>query len=488
SKVKKMYILEPTLNKLPDVFAQKPKKEIKVHLIGIGGVAMASLAGLLNDAGYMVSGSDTGLYPPMSTMLKQMNLDVFEGYGPESLPPNVDLVIIGNVVSSHFPVLKSIVQRAVPYLSLPQALNLLFMNKTQNLVVAGCHGKTTTTAMCAKLWQTASLAPGFLIGGLALDFPHPWQLPHQNWFIIEGDEYDSAFFNKEPKFIHYAPHTVILTSIEFDHGDIYKNLDEIVAAYGKLIKLIPENGRLIACGDSPLVREVAKKAPVTPEFYGFGENNDWHIVSSQENSLSCQFELIGPNSFYARLPLNRPGLYNILNATAASAAFVGAGYDGRLLGLALGDFKGVKRRQEHLGTFGGVDLIDDFAHHPTAVKNTIAAMKKSFPNRPLWVAFEPRSNTSRRAIFQNDYAEALSGADKVFLRTVSLPEKAPENDRLDIEVLAQSLGNKAMVFEDGQKIAAAMHDSAPPNGVILTMSNGAFDHITDHLLALFSLN
>ncbi|UQZ89130.1 UDP-N-acetylmuramate:L-alanyl-gamma-D-glutamyl-meso-diaminopimelate ligase [Deltaproteobacteria bacterium Smac51] len=479
-----MFELDHTLNTLPPDFlktAGKDPSKLSVHLIGIGGVAMTALAGLLKEAGFKVTGSDSGLYPPMSDILKEIQAAVFDGYGPETLPLECDLVVVGNVVTRQFPVLEAVKERRLHYLSLPQTLGALFMNRTRNVVVAGSHGKTTTTALAARIWDEAGLRPGFLIGGAALDFPRPWRISGGEWFIIEGDEYDSAFFNKVPKFIHYRPHTVILTSVEFDHADIYPDLNAVAAAFESLMKLIPPDGRLIAWGDDPLVRKVAAVCPAPVEFYGLNEDNDWRVVAIEENGGGSDFELIGPGGFYARLSLPRPGVYNVLNAAAASAAFVGSGGDGRCLGLALAGFQGVKRRQEVLGNLGGILLVDDFAHHPTAVEKTIAALKRAHPGRRLLAAFEPRSNTSRRAVFQKDYVRALGGADRVFLRLPPSPEKSPEGDRLDGRLLAADLGPKASLFEDGLSLGRAVVEEARPGDLVVIMSNGGFDGLAEYL-------
>jgi UDP-N-acetylmuramate: L-alanyl-gamma-D-glutamyl-meso-diaminopimelate ligase len=476
--------LDPGLNLAPPEFTAWPPTASKVHLLGIGGVAMAALAGLLTEAGYRVSGSDGPIYPPMSEVLAGLGLNVFSGYGPETLPPDSDLVVVGNVVTRTFPVLARLKELGLPYLSLPQALERLFLNRTRNMVVTGCHGKTTITALAAKIFEAAGLKPGFLIGGASLDFPHPWRSPRGDWFIIEGDEYDSAFFDKRPKFIHYRPHTVILTSVEFDHADIYPDLAAVTAAFESLADLIPAEGRLIAYGDSPLVRRVAARSRARTEFYGLGPDNDWRVSNLNLRFPGSEFELSGPEGFFARLSLTRPGVYNALNAVAAAAALQGVG-DSRTLARALAEFQGVRRRQEVLGDFGGVTLIDDFAHHPTAVAATLTAIKAAYGNRRLLAAFEPRSNTSRRAVFQKDYAAALALADRVFLRCPPEPHKAPADDRLDPGRLAEDLGGRARLFDDGLSLGAALAGEARAGDVIVVMSNGGFDGLTDFLKSAF---
>lgn len=473
--------LDPLLNTLPPAMEADPAGA-GTHLIGIGGVAMAALAGLLKDAGCRVSGSDKNeVYPPVSDLLREAGLSYTRGDGPETLPGDFDLAVVGNVVTRNFPLLERLGELRKPYLSLPQTLGRMFLGRTRNLVVTGCHGKTTTTAMAAHLWNAAGLEPGFLIGGSALDFPRPWRRSGGEWFIIEGDEYDSAFFDKVPKFMHYRPHTVILTSVEFDHADIYPDLRAVTAAFAALAKIIPPDGRLIANGDDPLARQVAREAVCGVEFYGQGVDNDWRLTGFTPEGWGSSFELSGPEGFYARLSLPRPGVYNALNAAAAAAAFIGAGGDGRWPAQAFRTFKGIRRRQEFMGVFGGVELVDDFAHHPTAVAATLKAVKEARPGRRVLAAFEPRSNTSRRAVFQEDYAAALAGADRVFLRRTPDPQKAPEGDRLDIDRLAAELGSKARVFGDGLSLGRALADEARPGDLAVVMSNGDFEGLTRFL-------
>lgn len=474
--------LDPRLNVLPET-ARLSLSGLKVHLIGIGGVAMTALAGLLTESGCLVTGSDAGIYPPMSELLHEMRVVIFEGYGPETLPEDCDLVVVGNVVTRKFPVLERLRELEKPYLSMPQSMGEIFLRDTRNLVVTGCHGKTTTTALAAKIWRAGGQGPGFLIGGASLDFSRPWRRAYGEWFIIEGDEYDSAFFDKGPKFLHYRPETVILTSVEFDHADIYPDLDSVIAAYTKLMKIIPKHGRLIAWGDDPLVRRIAAACAAPVEFYGFQEGNDWLISGLKTEAGGSSFELSGPAGFYARLSLPRPGVYNVLNCVAASAAFLDQDGDGRCLTPALAAFQGVRRRQELLGDFGGVLLVDDFAHHPTAVTETLKGLRLAYPGHRILAAFEPRSNTSRRAVFQKAYVEALSLADRVFLRRPPDPEKAPEGDRLDPDRLTRDLGPQASLYEDGLALGRDILREAQAGDLVLVMSNGGFDGLTDLLRA-----
>ncbi len=471
--------LDPQFNILPPKAFVDPHN-FHIHLVGIGGVAMASLAGLLLDAGFKVTGSDGEIYEPMKGLLKELSISVTKGYEPETLPQNTDLVVIGNVVTREFPVLKAIAAGQTPYLSLPQCLEELFLNATNNLVVAGSHGKTTTTAMCAKLMDSSFIQPGFLVGGATLDFPRPWRQSKGAWFVIEGDEYDSAFFEKKPKFLRYRPHTVILTSVEFDHGDIYPDLAAVMEAFTALMEIIPPHGRLIAYGDDPRVREIAAKTKAQTFFYGQNQDNDWRLDDIQSTKNGLTWRLYGPQNNSIILSLPRPGVYNALNASAATAAFLLSGGEAHNLALSLKTFRGVRRRQE-TEIHNDIVLVDDFAHHPTAVKATISAMRQAWPQNRLLVAFEPRSNTSRRAFFQADYAEALAGADFVFLREPGGLEKIPPTDRLDAAQIVADLNGKAELFTDGQTLGEAILQKAQKNDTILVMSNGGFDGLVAFL-------
>ena len=494
------YCLDPRLNVLPPKFTQSKgpwqtgceeecqgcaggscAEKLHVHLLGIAGVAMCALAGLLKDAGYKVTGADYAIYPPMSDILAGLGIEVYEGYQRLNCQP--DLVVVGNVVSpkEKFSVLAEIAAKKIHYLSLPQTLNKLFMNKSKNLVVCGCHGKTSTTALAAKVWQEAGEKPGFLIGGASLDFLQSWQYTKSPWFIIEGDEYDTAFFNKVPKFVHYLPHLVILTSIEFDHADIYPDLDSVIEAYESLMAVMSPEGLLIANGDDPLVRKVAGLCPAPVQFYGLGDDNDWRLSNFQSRDWTSSFQLTGPG-FNESLTIKRPGLYNALNAAAVAAAFSSQGGSVEKLKNALAAFKGVKRRQEYLGDFGGIMVIDDFAHHPTAVEKTLAGLKAAFPQKRILAAFEPRSNTSRRAIFQDDYAQSLALADLSYIRQTSEADKAPEGDRFDSQKLIADLKGRARLFSDGGEIAGQLALEAQAGDLILIMSNGGFDGLRAALL------
>ncbi|MDR1486643.1 MAG: ribonuclease III [Deltaproteobacteria bacterium] len=476
--------LDPNFNRLPENFNLGAGPH--VHLLGIGGVAMACLAGLLVQAGCKVTGSDMEIYPPVSLLISSLNLRPSKGYGPESLEGVPDLVVVGNVVTRSFPVLEVVERRNLHYLSLPQTLNQLFLQKTKNVVVAGCHGKTSITNMTSLLFDGGSMGNGFLIGGTSLDFERPYRAASGEWFVLEGDEYDSAFFNKVPKFIHYRPYQVILTSVEYDHADIYPAPKDVEKAYLSLMALMPPEGLAIACGDDKKVAQVAKKAKCRKLFYGLGPKNDYQLKDVVYKGLNTSFTLAGPNGLELRSTLPKPGLYNALNAAAAVASFLEAGGDPRTVSDSLASLKGVKRRQEVVFDKSGLILIDDFAHHPTAVDNTLKAVKGAFPNRRLICAFEPRSNTTRRAIFQTAYSKSFTDADVVYLACVDNPEKAPEGDRLDVEKLARDIGPQATASKDIKSLKTDLVKKILPGDVVVTMSNGDFGGLTSALISQFA--
>ncbi|MDR1080190.1 MAG: Mur ligase domain-containing protein [Deltaproteobacteria bacterium] len=527
--------LDPALNRFPSGFPAMPGgRPPEVFLLGVGGVAMASLAGLMKDWGCSVSGADEGLYPPMRDLIEELGIPVHLGYGEDALAGSPDLVVVGNVVTRSFPVAAELLRRKIPYVSLPQALEGMILGRTRNLVVSGCHGKTTLTALSAHLLSSGGLDPGYLVGGAALGFPRPFAPGGGRIFVIEGDEYDCAFFDKRPKFVHYRPHTAILTSVEFDHADIYPDLDSVVSAYRTLAELVPPDGLLVANGDDPLCAEVARSCRGRVELYGESAACRWKLGSFRARGFSSEFTVDGPGGLELRLRWPRIGRYNALGACAAVAAVADMGLDPRTLAEAFASFRGVRRRQEPLyngwaqegegaesrlpedagpgsavagrrgpaGPAGsgsgradgsvrarpgprGVTVVDDFAHHPTAVAKTLGALKEAFPERRLVCAFEPRSNTSRRTVFQDAYPEAFRAADRVLLSGVDRPEKAPEGDRLDLPRLRADIGPGAVLCPDPDAVFREAVSGALPGDLFCVMSNGAFGGLAARLAAFF---
>ena len=470
--------LDPALNRLPE-------KIETIHLIGICGTAMAALAGLLVEKGYKVTGSDQNVYPPMSEFLDELGVEVKAGYKPENLDGRPDLVVVGNVVTRQNPESPRLKELGLPYLSLPQTLKHFFLADRKPVVVAGTHGKTTTSSLTAWLLEAAGLEPGFMIGGLLGNYSRNYRLGRGDWFVIEGDEYDTAFFDKVPKFIHYLPFLGILTSVEFDHADIYPDLDAVIEAFKRFVDLIPAEGLLAAWGDDPLVRDLAGRASSPVAYYGFNEDNDWRAVNLRPRCRRTLFELIGPGIEPVTLAAPLPGRHNVLNTMAAAVVMNRIGRPPQSLIPGLESFKGVRRRQEVIGIEDGVTVIDDFAHHPTAVKETVAAIHAAYPEARIAAVFEPRTNTSRRKVFQQDYAEAFDSADLILVREAPNPEKAPDGDHFSLDRLIEDLkarGLKAYGFPDTDALLETLLRNLEAGDVALIMSNGGFDNLHRRLL------
>ncbi|MDR2387156.1 MAG: ribonuclease III [Deltaproteobacteria bacterium] len=508
--------LDRKFNKLPEDFGLTAGT--RVHLIGVGGVAMASLAGLLSEAGCQVTGSDLDVYSPTKEILESIDLIPLKGYGPETLAQGADLVVVGNVVRADFPVIKELKRLKIPYLSLPQTLEKFFLNQSLNFVVAGCHGKTGLTNLMALLFKKGHLPSGRFIGGDSLDFSKPWGAPPPGGLMaIEGDEYDCAFFEKKPKFLHYRPSVTVLTSVDYDHADIYPNHQALKRAYKKLMAAMPPQGLVIHNGDDPEVAKMAAKAPCQTLSYGLKPDCDILVSDLKTHGLSIKFTLSGPGLTRAAkqaatlrgqaagqkppkapkttkaskgskapiiepitITLPKPGVHNALNTAAAVACFLAGGGDPAKVPGILADLKGVRRRQEALIHREGITLIDDFAHHPKAVACTLTALRAGYPGRRILAAFEPRSNTSRRAVFQNDYVKSLRLANVVFLSAVNNPEKAPPGDRLDVHKLAKEVG-QCLVFDEAETLGEALLGEIKSGDMIVVMSNGDFGGLAKSL-------
>ena len=448
---------------------------------------MASLAGLLQSRGYRVTGSDQNIYPPMSTYLKEIGVDVLPGFCAEHVAPRPDLVVIGNAVSRANPEAQAVLQQNIPYISFPQALGRFLIGSRSSLVVAGTHGKTTTSALAAWAWTSAGLEPGFFVGGVPVNFGSGWEVGAGDYVIIEGDEYDTAFFDKGPKFLHYRPGNVILTSIEFDHADIYRDLDHVKSAFLRLMEIIPRDGSLVVCADYSTAMEIAAAADCQRITYGDGPGADWQAVNLEYREGRTLFEPCYRGRPDGRIEVAVIGRHNVKNALAVYAL-------GRHLGIERGKlldgfrtFAGVKRRQEIRGEKRGVLVIDDFAHHPTAVHETVEAVRASYQGRRLWAVFEPRSNTSKRNIFEQEFAKALALADQTVIAPVYQPEKVPEAERLSVEHVVSGINrmcgeDRARQFANAAEIASVIGREARRGDVVLVMSNGGFDNIHEKIL------
>jgi UDP-N-acetylmuramate: L-alanyl-gamma-D-glutamyl-meso-diaminopimelate ligase len=455
-----------------------------IHLIGICGTAMASLAGMLKERGFRVTGSDAAAYPPMSDFLQSLEIPISQPFAVENLSSRPDLVVIGNAISRGNVELEHVLDQRIPFCSLPQLLHDEFLRGKEVLVVAGTHGKTTTTSMLSWIFEVAGTTPSFLIGGIAENFGRSFQLGSGKYFILEGDEYDTAFFDKGPKFLHYFPDAVILTSVEFDHADIYKDLDAVETAFKRLVNLVPRRGRIVAFDRGESVERCIARAFCPVERYGAGESATWRVsnlrMATDRTSWSVERE--GKN--WADFHFSLAGEYNVWNATAAAAMAAGYGITPEVIGEALRTFKSVKRRLEVKAEVNGITIIDDFAHHPTAIAVTLNALRSRYPGRRLWAILEPRSNTLRRNVFQNDLATSLAIADEVVIANVFKSDAIPEAERLDIAAVAihvGDLGPRARVIADVDSIVRMTAPEMRSGDVIAILSNGGFGGIYQKL-------
>ncbi len=470
-----------------------------LHIMGIGGTAMAALAGMLKDAGYAVTGSDTGVYPPMSTYLESLGIPVMIGYDASNIamdrpggPP--DLVVVGNVIRAVYPEAAALLASSLPYCSFPQLLGMLFLGERRSIVVSGTHGKTTTTSLIAHLLDRAmppGKKPGFLVGGLAKNFDRTARLGDGPHFVIEGDEYDTAFFDKGPKFLHYRPRTAIITSVEFDHADIYRDLDHVKESFRKLVAIVPsqvEGGCIVARWDHDNVADVcAAVGEGGPELrrYGPGQRWDGRIEGVDTTKGTQKFVVTRDGAVWGRFESVLVGEYNLYNQVAAVAALDAEGITAEQLAPGFLSFEGVKRRQEVVGEVRQVTVVDDFAHHPTAVDVTLSGLRLRFGGRRIWAIFEPRSATSRRAVFQEAYASAFSEADVVVIAHPPDQAQLPVEERFDSDRLVRRLrdqGKEAFTWNSVDEIVAAVSANALPHDVIAVLSNGAFGSIHGKLL------
>ena len=470
--------LSPELNLVP--------KDLRhIHLMGVCGTGMASLGGMLKEKGYLVTGSDQNIYPPMSTFLEGLSIPILNRYSPQNLHPLPNLVVVGNVITRDNPEAMELSRLGLPYLSFPQALRHFALKGKRSIVVSGTHGKTTTSAIIAWILEKAGLDPGFMIGGIPQDFQTNFKLAKGPYFVIEGDEYDTAFFDKVPKFIHYAPWITILTSIEFDHADIYRDLDHVVESFRRLIDLTPSEGLLIANGDDPRIRRELQGARCPVSIYGLSGNSEWKVVDISVGDVFTSFTILKKGEEYVRLSASLYGNHNLSNLLSAVALADFLGVPTSILTEAVGGFRGVRRRQEIIGEKRGVLVLDDFAHHPTSVKATIEAVREKHGRRRLIAVFEPRSNSSRRNVFQARYASSFDDADLVMIPEPPLMEKIPPEERFSSQRLVEDLKKKglnASYFPNTDQLLEALVDKVQSGDVILFMSNGGFDNIHQRLL------
>jgi len=463
-----------------------------IHMIGIGGSAMAPLAGMLRERGYKVTGSDAGVYPPASTLLESLGIPFNTVFAASHLTPAPDLIVVGNAISRGNVEVEEMLDRKLPHRSLPEILEEEFLPGKHSIVVAGTHGKTTTTAMLGWIFHVAGKHPNFLVGGVAENFGRSYGLGGGPEFILEGDEYDSAYWDKAAKFFHYQPDDLIITSLEFDHADIYADLDAYQLAFKRLVNLVPRRGRIVIWGDSavgePLHKAVEKAfSPVIT--YGFEQVNDWTASNVAVDGDGMSFQVRYRSEPYAEMRLSATGRHNVLNALAALVVAQGRGIRRESIQEALATFRSVKRRMDVKGEIDNILVVDDFAHHPTAIRVTIDAARLRWPGRRLWAVLEPRSNSMRRRVFQDSLPEALALADRVVLGSVHRAGQLADDQRLDPVVVAASvrrLGKDAQVLPGADAIADFLTAESRPGDLLLIMSNGSFDGLCERLLSHLS--
>lgn len=452
---------------------------------------MASLAGLLQLQGHRITGSDSAAYPPMSDLLRSLGIPILEPYGEANLEPAPDLVVIGNALSRGNPEVEHVLDKRIPFTSLAALLHEEFIAGRESLVVAGTHGKTTTTSMLAWIYQVASrknpaLEPSFLIGGVAENFGTSFHLRPTRTFIIEGDEYDTAFFDKGPKFLHYFPDALILTHVEFDHADIYADLEAVKVAFKRLVNLVPRRGVIVAYDGNANVTECVAKAFCKVERYGFASDSAWQLRDLRHEGGVTHWQLWHDGALWADFEMQLAGEHNALNASAAAALAAGQGVAKEAIVEALATFKSVKRRLEVCAEIAGITIIDDFAHHPTAIRETLRALRAVYPQRRLWAILEPRSNTLRRKVLEQDLVESLRFADHVILAGVYQQQRIPDAERLHPEDVVRALnaaGTPAELHPGVNEIDDSLVPQLKKGDIVAILSNGGFDGIYEKLPA-----
>jgi UDP-N-acetylmuramate: L-alanyl-gamma-D-glutamyl-meso-diaminopimelate ligase len=461
-----------------------------VHFIGICGTAMATLAAMLKERGYEVRGSDHGIYPPMSEFLARERVTVLEGYRAEHITSAIGTVIIGNAISRGNPELEEVLDRKIRYRSLPEAIREHFLWGARSIVIAGTHGKTTTTALAGWLLTSGGHDPSLLVGGIALNFDASYRLGSGRDFVIEGDEYDSAFFDKTAKFLKYLPDIAVVANLEYDHADIYQDMEALRVAFRRFLSLVPRGGRVLLGADSEEAMRLADVARCPVETFGLAPGADWYASEVRPTGETVHFELTVHGERMGHMVVPLFGAHNVRNTLAALAVGHAAGLSLEEMQSGLTSFLGVRRRLELRGVERGVSVFDDFAHHPTAIRETVRAIRWSYPDRRLWAVFEPRSATSCRRVFQEDFARAFaeSGADEVVLAPV-FRASLPEAERLSVEDLVSDLrrgGHHARQLPSVEDIVTTISAEAGEGDIVVIMSNGGFEGIHGRLLAALS--
>jgi UDP-N-acetylmuramate: L-alanyl-gamma-D-glutamyl-meso-diaminopimelate ligase len=460
------------------------------HLIGICGTAMASLAGMLKAKGFEVTGSDENVYPPMSTQLEALGISICQGFSADNLQPHPDFIVVGNAIPRGNPEVEYMLNARLRYGSMAEVVKELFIRGRHSVVIAGTHGKTTTTSLMAWVMEVGGLNPSFLIGGIAENFNASFRITDGDYFIIEGDEYDTAYFDKGPKFMHYLPETVILNNIEFDHADIYSDLEVYKTAFRRLINLIPGAGHLVAGFDSPIVQELSPRAFCPVESFGIdSENACWQARDIEIDGEQTRFTVFRDGEIYSNFAVPLFGRFNVRNCLGVIAAADRLGISSEKIALALSSFQSVKRRMQVRGSIGGITVIDDFAHHPTAVRETLEAVQQRFNDRRIVAVFEPRSWSSRKKIFQKEYESAFDSANLVVIAQVFESFKLQASDQFSPDQLVEALnsqGKQAWAIAGAEKIVEHLTPRILPGDVIAIMSNGGFGGIHEKMLAMLN--
>ncbi len=451
-----------------------------IHFIGICGTAMGSVAAAMHAKGFTVTGSDENVYPPMSTFLERQGIQIFPGYKAQNIPETAEVIVVGNAISRGNEEAEAALDRKLLYVSLPEILKDHFLRGRRNLVVSGTHGKTTTSSILAWILKSAGVDPSYMIGGIPRNLGQGATFTDSDFVVLEGDEYDTAFFDKRSKFLHYLPEVVVINNIEFDHADIYNSLDEIKLTFKRLLNIVPRNGMAFVNGDCVNSMEVASDGPAPITTVGLGSECDLQITEIVYDRENTSFVLDGEHYV---LPM--AGEFNVRNAAMAICTASFSGFSADQIRQGLASFEGIARRQEVRGIAGGVRVIDDFAHHPTAIGLAVDSLRQQYPDSRLWVIFEPRSNTTRRNVFQDDLANALSKADLVVVPAVPDPEKVAEQDRLDPHKLVsdiQASGTSCWYLETVDEIVALVASESREGDSVAVLSNGGFGGIHQKLL------
>jgi UDP-N-acetylmuramate: L-alanyl-gamma-D-glutamyl-meso-diaminopimelate ligase len=456
-----------------------------IHLVAVCGTAMGALACMLKELGYEVTGSDHRMYPPMSDFLKEKGIRAFDGFNADNLSYGPDLVVIGNAISKDNPEAVAVRDMGLWYCSMPQAVNRFAVAGRKSVVVTGTHGKTTTSSLMAMVLYEAGLDPGFMIGGILKNFNSNYRTGHGPYISIEGDEYDTAFFDKGPKFLHYDPHVAILTSVEFDHADIFPDFQHVCRAFDAFLSKLSSDSTLIAYDGDKVIEELIRDRRCTVFTYGKNKTSGWRLGNLSVDPPFSIFDVIKNGSRYGTFQTRLMGEHNVLNALAVIAAADRLGITPEIIQQALDHFTSVKRRQEVRGVKNGITVIDDFAHHPTAVRETIKAVRPFYPEGHLIAVFEPRTNTSMRDIFQDVYPACFDDADRICIRKPPLLEKIPAGERFSSKKLVEDLKDRkkdAFYFENTDDILQFLKKTARSGDVVLIMSNGGFDNIHQRLI------